>query len=330
MEKYPTKKLIIDEGFKNLIRPLYKQEYLQLEANLLADGCRNPITTWNGVIVDGHNRYEICTRHGIPFEVEEMEFGCREEAIAWICANQLGRRNLTEETRKFLIGMQYESEKIINSRKNATGTNQYTVVHELDSLEETPVDDLDPNRFSRRKTAQKIADANHISHGTVEKYAIYTRALEEIGKKEPKLVPKILSGRYKVSHNGVLELAKLSKNEVISINRRLERTKQPFAQYQTTRKAIQKVTNSNHQPTVPNHQQEDIPMPSVKDMPEYDPDAEITGLTLTIPSWASSISRVKSGADLALVSGLARSRLQIALLDLQSTISDMLVAIKEE
>ena len=52
-----------------------------------------------------------------PFSVEEMEFECKEEVIAWICANQLGRRNLTEETRKYLIGIQYESEKIVNSKK---------------------------------------------------------------------------------------------------------------------------------------------------------------------------------------------------------------------
>lgn len=57
--------LRIDKGFKELIRPLFKNEYLQLEANLIADGCREPIAVWNGVIVDGHNRYKICSEHSI-------------------------------------------------------------------------------------------------------------------------------------------------------------------------------------------------------------------------------------------------------------------------
>ena len=61
--------LIIDESFRNLICPLSRQEYLQLEENLLSDGCRNPIVIWNGVIIDGHNRYDICRKHGIPFRV---------------------------------------------------------------------------------------------------------------------------------------------------------------------------------------------------------------------------------------------------------------------
>lgn len=92
-----TSPLIIDKEFRNLIRPLMKQEYLQLEANLLADGCRDPIITWQGIIIDGHNRYEICTRRRIPYKAAEMEFECREAVIAWICSNQLGRRNITEE-----------------------------------------------------------------------------------------------------------------------------------------------------------------------------------------------------------------------------------------
>ena len=75
--------LKIDEDFKNLIRPLSQDEYLQLEANLLLDGCREPITTWNGIIVDGHNRYEICKKHNIPFNVQPKEFDCREEVIIW-------------------------------------------------------------------------------------------------------------------------------------------------------------------------------------------------------------------------------------------------------
>ena len=83
--------LKIDEEFKTIIRPLKRKEFVQLEENIKADGCRDPIITWNGIIVDGHNRYEICSRHAIPFEVMEMDFSCREEAIAWICKNQLGR-----------------------------------------------------------------------------------------------------------------------------------------------------------------------------------------------------------------------------------------------
>jgi len=323
MYTYAVKELKIDEEFKNLIRPLFKQEYLQLEANLLADGCRNPITVWNGVIVDGHNRYEICRKHGIPFETEEMYFDCREEAIAWICANQLGRRNLTEETRKFLIGKQYEAEKIVNTKKNPSGINQFTQNYESLPYEIFNPMESDSAAAAKRKTAHKIAEANHISHGTVEKYAIYSKALEEIGKKEPKLESKILSGRYKVSHNGVIALSKLNKKEIAKINERLESSNPTFAQYHTTRKEIQTLS-------APPQKVNEPAIPSVKDMPAYDPDAEITGLTLTIPSWISSIQRVRSEMNLDEMSASARDRLSSTLLDLKEAVVAMMRIIGNE
>lgn len=114
MDKLPILK--IDPEFKDLIRPLRRKEYLQLEENILDEGYRDPIIIWNDYIIDGHNRYSICTKYSIPFKILSKNFDSREEVIVWICKNQLGRRNITEETRKYLIGRQYESEKIIDSK----------------------------------------------------------------------------------------------------------------------------------------------------------------------------------------------------------------------
>ena len=319
MSEAAVHELRIDDGFRNLIRPLLRQEYQQLESNLIADGCLTPIMTWNGVIVDGHNRYEICRKHQIPFRTEERSFSCREEAVAWICANQLGRRNLSEETRKFLIGMQYENEKIVNERKNRLGLNQYSGKGSGKSSDDTLPEDAP----SRNKTAHKIADEYHVSRSTVEKYASYTRALEAIGKKEPNLVPKILSGKYKISHSGVLELANLPASEVKGINRKLELNGPEFVRYQATRREIQTARQQNAP-------KQSDPVPSVKDMPAYDPDSEITVLTLTIPSWTSSISRVEKTADLSAVSSSAREDLSSALMDLQNSALHMLNLIRRE
>ena len=110
MDEKPVSPLKIEPKFKNLIRPLQRKEYLQLEQNILSDGCRDPIITWNGVIVDGHNRYEICMRHQIPFAVLEMAFSCAAEAISWIRANQLIIRTISDETRLYLTGKQVEAE----------------------------------------------------------------------------------------------------------------------------------------------------------------------------------------------------------------------------
>lgn len=309
------RRLKIDQEFKHLIRPLRQREYAQLEQNILSDGCRDPIVVWNDVIVDGHNRHEICMRHGIPFEVKEMEFECREAAIAWICANQLGRRNITEETRKFLIGMQYENEKVVTRIRNQLGKNQH-------SIDTSAMSEAEEDRVCRHWTARRIAEENNVSAATVQKYAIFTRALEEIGKKEPKLVPKILSGQYKIAHKHVMEMAELPAQDLRRINRKIERNPAEFMQYKATRPVVQ----GGRFEAVPGDSQA---APSVKDMPEFDPDAEISSLTLTIPSWQSSIERAKNTADLTSVSPQAKGNLVRALNELSNTIADLLLEMED-
>jgi hypothetical protein len=315
MDSKDSVTLKIDTGFKDLIRPLQRNEFLQLESNLLSDGCRDPIICWNGVIIDGHNRYEICRKHQIPYAVKEMEFDCREAVIAWICANQLGRRNITEETRKFLIGMQYESEKIVGRLRNFKGKNQYAadVSSGLETNDDRPV--------FRHITAQRIAEENNISNSTVQKYAAYTRALETIGQKSPDMVPEILSGKCKISVPNVVELSKLTPDEIKKVGRNMERKGQPFF---NQRKSLKGITQ-NAELINP---LENTPIPSVKDMPKFDPDAEITALTLTIPSWSSSLERMQAKANLSIVSDNAKNNLAAALNALQAKITTLLSTVE--
>lgn len=84
----------IDNEFKNLIPELAADEYRELERSILAEGCRDALVVWEDTLIDGHNRYEICTKHGLPFDTVERVFSCRENVIEWIIRNQFARRNL--------------------------------------------------------------------------------------------------------------------------------------------------------------------------------------------------------------------------------------------
>ncbi len=79
--------LKIDPEFQGKIPPLTSEELDQLEKNIVSDGkVINPIIVWNGLIIDGHNRYAILQKHpDIPYTVHEKEFADRYEAIVWIC-----------------------------------------------------------------------------------------------------------------------------------------------------------------------------------------------------------------------------------------------------
>ena len=84
----------IDVEFQSLIPPLTYEEKKMLEESILSEGCRDAIVVWNDTIIDGHNRYEICTKYNIPFETVNRDFDSRNDAIEWIIKNQFGRRNL--------------------------------------------------------------------------------------------------------------------------------------------------------------------------------------------------------------------------------------------
>lgn len=92
----------IDQEFKDLIPALTEEEYKQLEANILSEGIRDSLLVWNGILIDGHNRYEIATKHGLSYDVQEKEFADRAEAERWIILNQFGRRNLSAYDRSIL------------------------------------------------------------------------------------------------------------------------------------------------------------------------------------------------------------------------------------
>lgn len=91
------RELKIDPELRDLLPPLTSEEYKQLEKNIVENGFdRNfPIMEWQGFIVDGHNRYDICKKHNIEPVIGTLAYETKEEVMEWMLDIQLGRRNLT-------------------------------------------------------------------------------------------------------------------------------------------------------------------------------------------------------------------------------------------
>lgn len=96
-------KMVIDKEFAELIPPLTSEEYKRLERSILADGCRDALVVWGDTLVDGHNRYHICTEHNIPYTTVNKEFDDRNAAMLWMLQNQLSRRNLNDFQRVEMV-----------------------------------------------------------------------------------------------------------------------------------------------------------------------------------------------------------------------------------
>ena len=194
--------LRIDPEFEGKIPPLTAEEFQQLENNILADGVViNPIIVWDGVIVDGHNRNRIVSKHPeIQFSTCEKTFADRYEAIAWICKNQLGRRNLTKEQKKYLIGKQYEAEKASHGGDRG---NQYT------NLASCQIGNLP----KERKTCERIAEENGISSRSVCRAEAFSKAVDIADAVEPGIRDEILAGKIKPTEKDVHALARADPEE---------------------------------------------------------------------------------------------------------------------
>jgi len=110
--------IIIDDEFKILLPRLDDETYRLLEENILEYGCRVPLILWNGILIDGYNRLQICTEHNIPFNTTDMEFDSREDALIWIIENQISRRNLTPIQLSHFRGLHYLADKKTQGTSN--------------------------------------------------------------------------------------------------------------------------------------------------------------------------------------------------------------------
>jgi hypothetical protein len=167
--------LIIDPEFKALIPPLSKEEFSLLESNILRDGCRDPLTVWDGTLLDGHNRHEICTKHGLEFKIFEIQLADRDAAEDWMDANQLGRRNLSREAHDLLLGRRYN-----RTKRTTAGKPAGTILGQNDPI----------------STAAKLAVEHGVSEATVKRAGQFAEAVEAQGLEADAMAGK-LKGKKK-------------------------------------------------------------------------------------------------------------------------------------
>ena len=189
-------RLIIDPEFRDKIPPLTEDEFTLLEENILSDGAVfSPLIVWDGTILDGHNRYEIIQKHPeLTYAVHKLSFANRYEALSWICKNQLGRRNLTPQQKKYLIGQRYEAEKMAHG-----GERVATVQNE-------PLP-------SSHKTRAQIANDTSTSESYVMRAGWYAQGVDAAEEALPGIKQEILTGAIKPTETAVAAVAKAAPEE---------------------------------------------------------------------------------------------------------------------
>lgn len=211
----------IDSEFKGLIPPLTSDERQGLERSLLAEGCRDALVLWGDTLIDGHNRFEICTRNNIPFKTVQKEFADRRSAIEWIILNQFGRRNLPSHERARLA-LRLKPVIAEKAKENQySGVNQYT-----ESLSQNSV-----KPSARIDTQKELAKIAGVSHDTIAK-------VEKIEKSAPEPIIEA-SRKGEISVNAAYQVTKLEPEQQEEITQRIEQGEQP-------KKVVQEVQKRPH------------------------------------------------------------------------------------
>ena len=199
--------IILDEEFRTLMPALDEETFKLLEESVLKNGVEMPLVLWNGILIDGYNRYRICMEHDVPYTTIDKEFEVREEVLIWIITNQVARRNLTPLQLSRYRGLHYRAEKkVVSNRK---GRNQHSEVEFQNETQPT-------------STATRLAKRYNVSRSTIIRDSKAARAIEVIGEISPEAKVKILSGEILINKKELEVLSSGSKEEIEALAVKIE------------------------------------------------------------------------------------------------------------
>ena len=207
--------LKIDEGLKAYIDPLTPDEYESLERSILAEGCRDSLVVWGDLLIDGHNRYGICQKHGLPFNtIQATQFKNMDDVHLWMIDQHLGRRSVSDFQRGVLA---LRKREIIAERRAAAAAAVNAAKAAQPATEEAPWEgDTDPVVAQALASVAKVPDealdtrealarAARLSAGQV-------KMIETIQEKAaPEVVAAVKSGE--LSLNAAAVVATLPEEE---------------------------------------------------------------------------------------------------------------------
>lgn len=186
--------IIINEVLRAYIDPLTSNEYAALERSLLAEGCRDALVLWGETLIDGHNRYAICQKHGIEFKtMQNSSFASIEDVMLWMIDNHLARRSVSDFQRGVLA---LRKKEIVASKVVAP-----PAAAEEGGAPAQPVE----TPLSKREDIAKMA---RVSSNTISQ-------IEKIQKEAtPELVEAVRSGT--ISINAAATVASLPQAEQVA------------------------------------------------------------------------------------------------------------------
>ncbi|MDM0042885.1 plasmid replication/partition related protein [Variovorax dokdonensis] len=196
--------IVVNEELKAYIDPLTADEYESLERSLLAEGCRDALVLWGDVLVDGHNRYAICQKHGLPFNtVQNTRFKSMEDVHLWMIDQHLGRRSVSDFQRGVLALRKREI--VAERRARAAANVQAEAQAEASEAATSAETEAQAQALATREALARVARLSNTQVAMIEK--IQKQAT-------PELVAAVKAGD--ISINGAAAVASLPAEEQVA------------------------------------------------------------------------------------------------------------------
>ena len=189
--------ITLNDDLRAFVDPLTPIEYTALERSLLAEGCRDALVLWGDTLIDGHNRYEICRKHGIEFRtVQNNSFESIDDVMLWMIDNHLARRSVSDFQRGVLA---LKKKEIVTAR----------MAEQLASAPPEPsADDMESRPPPPWNTREDVAKAARVSSNTISQ-------IERIQKAAtPQLREAVRAGT--ISINAAANVAQLPEADQIA------------------------------------------------------------------------------------------------------------------
>ncbi len=287
----------IDPLLSRLVQP-YSERDLMRFLDSLALAHEDPVIhTWKGYHLADQYIYQVCVEYRIPYTITELSFEDWTQAALYVCSNQLSREGITPEYRKYLIGQKF----------------QFTF---MGSEEVKQVD-------SKYSIAAALSHELYMSAGTVMKYHVYSMALNDVFDQSVDFATRILLGKTRISHENAMELSRLMPEEIKAIaatviTDNIDHITLSFIRNEVKWSHIQTRAPQSRREQ---KEQKEIKHAAIRQMPQYDPDAEVNSLCMTIDSWISSIQRVQCSSNFKKITNKASLHLMKKLSFLEHTIN---------
>ncbi len=151
-----TEEIVVLPELKAYIDPLTPDEHEALERSILDEGCRDALVLWGHILVDGHNRYGICQKHGLPFKtIQNERFQNMEDIHLWMIDQHLGRRSVSDFQRGVLA---LRKREIITERRAAAAAAVNAAKAESANSEAPWEGDVDPAVAQALANSPKVPD----------------------------------------------------------------------------------------------------------------------------------------------------------------------------